>query len=243
MPTLDMDNYEEEQTEYVNFAYFVEEKILRWFGKGSIYEVDIKVRDIDNEIYEHVVRIYALDKQSAIEKAKVLGKTMPLTNTEDSDVGFIFPKKITNKKRSAVKRKGITGFVVKYADAVKNKTKTATFQDGVPKPLSLTRAHISSMLASRKYETIDEADLDHTYVSKYANRCLLVLMMWIFISVVGVAVFFAGLHPKHSEKAILGLLNPFTVFGVIAITISVLGSIHSLYSRRNAICWLSRNGE
>ncbi len=243
MPTLDMDNYEEEHTEYINLAYFIEERILRWLDKGNIFEVEMKVLDIDGEVHERLVRIYALDKQSAIEKAKILGRTMPLSHSPESEVGFIFPKRPTNKKRSKSKRKGITGFAGKYANTAKDKVRTATFQDGVPKPLSLTKAHINSMLESKKYQTIDDAELEPNYVRKYATRCLFVSLMWLAVGVIGLAVFFAGLHPKHSETALLGLLNPFTVFGVIALTTSILGSIHAFYSRRNAIHWLRKKGE
>lgn len=243
MPTLDMDNYEEEQHEYINLVNSIEEKLIQWLDKGSIYEIEMKVLEINGEIHERLVRIYALDTQRAIEKAKILGKTIPLIRSPDSEIGLIFPKTPSNTMRSNTKRKGKRGLVGKYADAAKDKAKNATFQDGVPRPLSLTKAHINSMLESKTFQTIDESELEPQYVRKFATRCLFVILMWLAVGAIGLAVFFAGLHPKHSETALLGLLNPFTVFGVIALATSALESIHACYSRRNAFNWLKDRGE
>lgn len=236
------DEYAEVKTNYINFAYYIEEIILKYLNKGTVYEVEVHIVDQHGIHHDRKVRIYSIDEQGAKERAKLLAQKIDLSEGGDSPLGIFFPRGDDGPKKDN-ERKGISGFVGRYANKAKNKARKATFQEGVPRPLALTKAHVESMLNNNTYPTIDPDTLDSCNLNKYAKRCLVIAVMWVGCLVTGIAILFAGLHPKNIESALLGVINPYSVFGIIAIITATLSILHSYYSRLNAIRLLCKRRE
>lgn len=228
------------KTDYINLAHHVEELVLKWLGKGSVYRVDLEIVDRSGDHHTRAVYVYAIDQRRAEEKACILGRTIPLSQGRpESSPGLFLPKRQVEYSHED-KPKGLFRRVARRA---RQTAKAATFHDGVPKPFALTKSHIASMLDSKSYSTVEQRHLTGDFTKKYAQRCIWISLLWFCVAMIGIAVLLSGIHPKNTTQAIFGLLNSFTVFGLVALIVGGLGLAHATLARRNAIRWLSQMEE
>lgn len=232
--------HKQAKTDYINLAHHVEELVLKWLGKGSVYRIDLEIVDRIGNRHTRAVYVYAIDQRRAEEKACILGRTVPLSQSRpDSSPGLFLPKRQVESSHED-KPKGIFRRVARRA---RHTAKAATFHDGVPRPFSLTKSHIESMLDSKGYSLIEQRHLTVDFTKKYAQRCIWISLLWLCVAMIGIAVLLSGVHPNNISQAIFGLLNPFTVFGLVALIVGGLGIAHATLARRNAIRWLSQKEE
>lgn len=228
------------KTDYINLAHHVEELVLKWLGKGSVYRVDLEIVDRSGDHHTRAVYVYAIDQRRAEEKACILGRTIPLSQGRpNSSPGLFLPKRQVDSSHED-KPKGLFRRVARRA---RHTTTIATFHDGVPRPFTLTKSHIESMLESKGYSLIEQRHLTVDFTRKYAQRCIWISLLWLCVAMLGMAVLLSGVHPKNISQSIFGLLNSFTVFGLVALIVGGLGMAHATLARRNAIRWLNQMEE
>ncbi len=239
MSTQDND-FDYVKTDYINLAHHLEELVLRWLGKGSVFQVDLEIVDRSGDRHTRAVYVYAIDQRRAEEKARILGQTIPLSRGHaESSPGLFLPKRQVHASPEE-KPKGLFRRVVRRA---RHTAKVATFHDGVPRPFALTKSHIASMLDSKGYATVEQRHLTVEFTKKYAQRCIWIALLWFCVTLLGFAVLLSGIHPRNISQSIFGLLNPFTVFGSVALIVGGLGLAHAALARRNAIRWLNQKEE
>lgn len=228
------------KTDYINLAHHVEELVLQWLGKGSVYRIDLEIVEWNGDRHSRAVYVYAIDQRRAEEKACILGRSIPLIQGQpESSPGLCLPK----RKVDSYLEDRPKGLFRRIARRARHTAKAATFHDGVPRPFALTKSHIASMLDSKGYSLIEQQHLTVDFTKKYAQRCIWISLLWLCIAMLGIAVLLSGVHPKNISQAIFGLLNPFTVFGMVALIVGGLGMAHAMLARRNAIRWLSQKEE
>lgn len=232
MQDNDLDEF---KTDYINLAHYIEEIVLKWLGKGSVFRVELGIVE-SGDRHTRVVHVYALDQRRAEEKACLLGRSIPLSRTQSEPTpGLLVPKRVVEASRDDRPN----GIFRRLARRAQHTAKVATFHNGVPRPFALTKAHIASMLDSKGYSRIEQRHLTRDFTRQFAQRCIWIGLLWFCVAMLGIAVLFSGMHPKYTTQSIFGLLNPFTAFGVVALVVGGLGVAHAALDRRNAIRWLS----
>ncbi len=240
MSTPDSES-EQPKTVYINLINHLEEKILQWLGKGDVFRVDLEIAEEDGVRKPLTVYVYALNINQAIEKARSATRyTSFQINTESPSLGLLMPARRMSAEDT---NKGTKGYINTKIKQIRETASTTLMPSGVPKPFSLTSSHIRSMLNSKEFQVVSEDEMTIDFIQKYANRCIVISTIWICLLLTGFAIFLSGFHPSHTERAIFGLINPFSAFGFMAITVGGLGLAHSILARRNATSWLEQNKE